>query len=289
MKNNFWPALGFLSPALLVILATIIFPFGYALFLSFHKWNLKYRSTPFVGFKNYDRILGSDKFLEILGTTAVFCVLSVTLIMIIGYLIALLLNEDFWGRGALRALLLVPWAIPEVVNGILWKWLLDPGFGILNRVLISIGLIVEYQSWLTSMPSAMICVVIAYVWTHVPLAALILLAGLQSISKDVKDAALVDGAGLFHRLFLITTPLVRPVLVVVLIFETIFALKVFDVIYVLTGGGPGRATTVLGWEIYSRTFINLSFGRGSALAMLLGLITLTVAILYFKYLNREVD
>tara|TARA_X000001036_G_scaffold119329_1_gene112822 strand:- start:4994 stop:5623 length:630 start_codon:yes stop_codon:yes gene_type:complete len=209
--------------------------------------------------------------------------------MIIGYLIALLLNEDFWGRGVLRALLLIPWAIPEVVNGILWKWLLDPGFGILNRLLISMGLINEYQSWLSSMPSAMISVVIAYVWTHVPLAALILLAGLQSISKDVKDAALVDGAGLFQRLFLITTPLVRPVLLVVLIFETIFALKVFDIIYVLTGGGPGRATTVLGWEIYSRTFINLSFGRGSALAMLLGLITLVVAILYFRFLKHEAD
>ena len=289
MKNNIWPALGFLSPALLVILTTIIFPFGYALFLSFHKWNLKYRSTPFIGLKNYTRILESEKFWEILLTTAVFCLLSVVLIMIIGYLIALLLNEDFWGRGVLRALLLIPWAIPEVVNGILWKWLLDPGFGILNRLLISMGLINEYQSWLSSMPSAMISVVIAYVWTHVPLAALILLAGLQSISKDVKDAALVDGAGLFQRLFLITTPLVRPVLLVVLIFETIFALKVFDIIYVLTGGGPGRATTVLGWEIYSRTFINLSFGRGSALAMLLGLITLVVAILYFRFLKHEDD
>ena len=285
MKSNIWPALGFLSPALLVILGTIVFPFGYAFFLSFHKWNLKYRETPFVGFKNYSRILSSETFWEILGTTAVFCVLSVILIMTIGFLIALLLNEEFWGRGLLRALLLVPWAIPEVVNGILWKWLLDPSFGILNRILINIGVIEEYHSWLNSMPSAMISVVVAYVWTHVPLAALTLLAGLQSISKEVKEAALVDGAGLFDRLILITTPLVRPVLVVVLIFETIFALKVFDIIYVLTGGGPGRATTVLGWQIYSRTFTNLAFGRGSALAMLLGLLTLTVAILYFKYLK----
>ncbi|MEE2717759.1 MAG: sugar ABC transporter permease [SAR324 cluster bacterium] len=289
MKNSTWPALGFLSPALLVILGTIVFPFGYALFLSFHKWNLKYRKTPFVGFKNYSRILGSDNFWEILGTTAVFCLLSVILIMMIGFLIALLLNEEFWGRSVLRALLLIPWAIPEVVNGILWKWLLDPSFGVANRLFLGLGLIDEYHSWLNTMPSAMICVVMAYVWTHVPLAALILLAGLQSISKEVKEAALVDGAGLFHRLFLITMPLVRPVLVVVLIFETIFALKVFDVIYVLTGGGPGKATTVLGWQIYSRTFINLSFGRGSALAMLLGLITLLVAVLYFKYLNKEED
>ena len=289
MKNNFWPALGFLSPALLVILVTIVFPFGYAFFLSFHKSNLKYRDTPFVGFKNYSRILGSETFWEIVGTTAVFCVLSVFLIMTIGYLIALLLNEEFWGRGMLRALLLVPWAIPEVVNGILWKWLLDPSFGILNRILMKIGLIEEYHSWLNSMPSAMFSVIVAYVWTHVPLAALIILAGLQSISKEVKEAALVDGAGIFDRLILITTPLLRPVLVVVLMFETIFALKVFDIIYVLTGGGPGRATTVLGWQIYSRTFTNLAFGRGSALAMLLGLLTLIVAVLYFKYLNKEED
>ena len=136
------------------------------------------------------------------------------------------------------------------------------------------------------MPSAMIWIVIAYSWKSIPLATLILLAGLQTIPKALHEAAMVEGAKAWQRTIAITLPMLRPTLTVVLIFETIFALKVFDIIYILTSGGPGKATTVLGWEIYINTFKKLDFGTGSAFAMILGLITLFFAIIFYAFLDK---
>ena len=282
-------ALLFSGPALLVIAVTILFPLGYAVFVSLHRYNLKFPVKPFIGLDNYVNQLTGFAFWRSLGTTAVFSVGAVLMIVVLGMAIATLLDQKFYGRGLLRALLLVPWAVPPVVNGLLWKWLLDPGYGVVNGLLSQLGLISDYQSWMTSMPSAMIWVIIAYAWTHVPLAALLLLAGLQTIPGELNEAATVDGATPLQRWARITFPLMMPTIMVVLIFETIFALKVFDVIYVLTGGGPGRATTVLGWQIYTRTFLQLDFGNGSALAILLGFLTLGIAFLYFRMLNRTHD
>ena len=277
----------FASPALIVIFATILFPLCYAVFLSLHRYNLKMPVRPFVGLQNYANQLTSDTFWHSLGVTFTFSAGAVTSVMLVGFFIALLLDQEFPGRGLLRGLLLVPWAVPPVVNGLLWKWLLDPGYGVVNGLLSGFGLIDSYQSWLTSMPSAMLWVIAAYTWTHVPLAALLMLAGLQTIPRELYEAAEVDGATPWHRMRMITLPLLLPTIVVVLIFETIFALKVFDIIYVLTGGGPGNATAVLGWQIYKRTFLQLDFGNGSTLAMLLGLITLLIAAGYFVLLNRR--
>jgi multiple sugar transport system permease protein len=276
----------FTSPALAVIFLTILFPLGYAVYLSLHMWNLKRPMRPFVGLRNYLNQLTSDTFWSSLGTTFIFTIGAVAAIVVVGLLIALLLDQDFMGRGLLRGLLLVPWAVPPVVNGLLWKWLLDPGYGIVNGLLKGVGAIDSYQSWLTSMPSAMLWVIAAYTWTHVPLAALLTLAGLQTIPGELYEAATIDGASIGQRFRRVTLPLLMPTLVVVLIFETIFALKVFDVIYVLTGGGPGNATTVLGWQIYTKTFHQLDFGNGSALAIILGVLTLLVAVGYFSLLNR---
>lgn len=282
-------ALLFSTPALLVICFTIIFPLGYAIYLSLHRYNLKFPIRPFVGAQNYLNQLTSDSFWESLGTTFVFSLGSVVSVLIVGLLVALLLNVGFPGQGFLRGLLLIPWAVPPVVNGLLWKWFLDPSYGMINGILKQLGVIENYQSWLTSMPSAMIWVIAAYTWTHVPLAALLILAGLQTIPTELYEAAEVDGASQWESFQKITLALLMPTLMIVLIFETIFALKMFDTIYVLTGGGPGNATAVLGWQIYSNTFLRLDFGNGSALAIILGAITLLIAIAYFSLLNRRAD
>ena len=276
----------FSAPALLVICLTVLFPFCYAFYLSLHRYKLKLKAKPFVGFGNYIKILKDDDFWTSFATTLTFAVGAVLVIVTVAFFIALLLDQDFPGRGILRALLLVPWAIPAVVNGFLWKWLLDANYGIINAIFSSVGLIETYQSWLTSMPSAMIWTILAYSWTHIPLAALLLLAGLQTIPSSLHEAAIVDGANNWQRLVNITLPMLRPTLTVVLIFETIFALKVFDIIFVLTAGGPGNATNVLGWEIYINTFRKLDFGTGSALAMLLGLLTLGIAIIFYAFLDK---
>jgi ABC-type sugar transport system permease subunit len=283
-------ALLFSTPAILIIASTILVPFAYTVFLSLHKWKLKMKPPyDFIGLENYTDLLEDDKFWGSFSTTAMFAIIAVVVIVITGILIALLLNEEFPGRGLLRGLLLVPWAIPAVVSGMLWKWLLDPSYGILNAIALQLGLIPKYQAWLSEMPGALIWTVIAYSWIHIPLAALLLLSGLQTISGSLYEAAIVDGANMWQRFTKITFPLLRPTLTVVVIFETIFAFKVFDTIFVLTAGGPGRSTTVLGWKIYTETFRKLDFGAGSALALLLGSITMLIAILFYAFLDKGVE
>jgi len=276
----------FTAPALLVICLTVLFPFGYAFYLSLHRYKLKLADRPFVGFGNYSKVLTDEDFWASFLTTVTFAAGSVVLIVTVAFFVALLLDQDFPGRGILRALLLVPWAIPAVVNGFLWKWLLNPSYGLINAMFSSVGIIDNYQSWMTNMPGAFIWTVIAYSWIHMPLAALLLLSGLQTVPKSLHEAAIVDGASPWQRLSNITLPMLRPTLTVVLIFETIFALKVFDIIFVLTAGGPGNATNVLGWEIYINTFRKLDFGTGSTIAMLLGLLTLAIAVVFYALLDR---
>ena len=283
-------ALLFSAPAVLVIAATILVPFGMAVFLSLHKWNLKRPGRErFIGLENYADWLSDKDFWIPLQTTAVFAILAVLTIVVVSLLIALLLNENFAGRGVLRALLLVPWAIPSVVNALLWKWLLNPQYGLVNAVWLELGIISEYQNMLGSMPSVMIWLVIAYSWIHIPLATLLLLSGLQTIPGDIYESAIVDGAGVLQRFAFITLPLLRPMLSIVIIFEMIFAFKVFDIIFVLTAGGPADATNVLGWQIYTETFRKLDFGAGSSIAMLLGAITLGLAILFYVFLDKGVE
>ena len=283
-------ALLFSAPAVLIIAATILVPFGLAVFLSLHSWNLKRPGRErFIGLENYADWLTDSDFWEPLRTTFTFAIMAVVLIVIISLLIALLLNEKFPGRGMLRALLLVPWAIPSVVNALLWKWLLDPTYGLINALLLETGLISTYQAWLGQMPSVMIWTVIAYSWIHIPLATLLLLSGLQTIPGDIYESAIVDGASIWQRFLFITLPMLRPMLSIVIIFEMIFALKVFDIIFVLTAGGPANATNVLGWQIYTETFRKLDFGAGSSIAMLLGAITLALAILFYAFLDKGVE
>ncbi|MGA1599098.1 MAG: carbohydrate ABC transporter permease [bacterium] len=279
-------ALLFSAPALLILIVTVVVPIFYAIYLSFHRYKLKRAKRPFIGLQNYEKILTDSGFWESLATSLVFAVSVVGVIVAVSFFLALLLDQDFPGRGLLRALLLIPWAIPDVVNALLWKWLLHPAFGIMNALFQMGGLIDEYVAWLSSMPSALIWVIIAYSWKNIPLATLLILAGLQTISKSLHEAAMVEGATAWQRTLNITLPLLRPTLTVVLIFETIFALKVFDLIYVLTSGGPGKSTTVLGWSIYINTFKKLDFGTGSALAMILGLLTLFIAIVFYAFLDR---
>ncbi len=283
-------ALLFSAPAVLIIAATILVPFLMAVFLSLHSWNLKRPGRErFIGLENYIDWLTDSDFWEPLRTTFTFAILAVVVIVVIALLISLLLNEKFKGRGVLRALLLVPWAIPSVVNALLWKWLLDPSYGLINAVLIETGLITVYQAWLSEMPSVMIWLVIAYSWIHIPLATLLLLSGLQTIPDDIYESAIVDGASIWQRFLFITLPMLRPMMSIVIIFEMIFALKVFDIIFVLTAGGPANATNVLGWQIYTETFRKLDFGAGSSIAMLLGGITLALAILFYVFLDKGAE
>jgi len=275
-------------PALVIISLTVIYPIIYSFFISLHYWNLKRpHLMRFIGFKNYVSFFSQPSFWQTMKTTIIFVSGTVVLVIVLGLLVAIVLNEKFRGRGLIRALILIPWAIPEVASGIIWKWMLDPSYGVINAILKNLGMIDHYVAFLSYPMTAMISVILANVWKQLPLTAILLLAGLQTIPIELYEVARVDGANIFQRFTKITLPLLKSSLLVVIIFETMFAFRTFDLIYVLTAGGPANATRVIGWFIYIITFRFLDFGRGSALGYILAIILLGLAFLYLKVLSHR--
>ncbi len=206
---------------------------------------------------------------------------------ILGTLLALLLNERFPGRSLLRAIILIPWAIPPVVNGLIWQWLLEGRYGLVNAVLKGAGVIDAYHSWLTDYSTAMPALIIAQVWNHIPFVSIVVLAALQTIPDEFYEAAEMDGANIFQRFYAITLPWLSHSLLLVLITQTMVALRTFDIIYVLTGGGPGDSTTVLAWLTYVTTFNFADFGKGNAYAYIIAITTMALSVVYIRMLWKR--
>lgn len=284
------PSFAFLlnSPSLLAILLLVGYPIAYSAWLSLHKYNLKRpRIFDFVGLANYRDILGSEEFWSALWLTLEFTALAVAIVVALGLAIALLLNQRFPGCAIVRTLILVPWAIPPVVNGLMWQWIYDSKVGALNGLLLSLGFIADYQGWLSDPVYALLALVSAHVWNMIPLAVILLLGALQRIPGDLYDAGRVDGCSAVTLFRHVTLPWLAQALLIVLIIQTMFAIRVFDVIYVLTAGGPGTATTTLTWQTYLTTFESLDFGHGNAYAYTVSLITLGISVVYFRVLYRR--
>lgn len=222
-----------------------------------------------------------------LGRTLYFVVVSITVEMLLGLIVATVLHENFKGRAVMRAIILIPWAIPTIVNGVLWRWIYQPNFGALNGLLSQMGLIDNYVNWLARPLLAMNMVIVADAWHMTPFYVLLILAGLQGIPESLYEAARVDGASWLQQLYRITLPLLRPTFLVLLVIRTIETFRVFDIIYALTRGGPGGGTKVLGYYAYEQTFSFLDFGVGSAVSIIITLCVLMLAILYIRLLNRD--
>jgi multiple sugar transport system permease protein len=214
--------------------------------------------------------------------------MSVSAIAVIALLIALLLNETFRGRRVISTIVLIPWAIPTVANGLLWKWIYDSGYGALNGVLLQLGLIDKYTVWLGDADRTLPLIANAFVWKEVPLAAILILVTMKSIPADLYRAARVDGANAFQRFVHITLPSLKPGFMLVMIYETMMAIRHFDLFFLLTEGGPGEASHVVAWQIYVETFRNLSFGTGSAMSYILAIVTFALAYFIIKMLGRRV-
>lgn len=284
------PSFAFLlnAPALIAIVLLVGYPIAYSAWVSLHKYNLKRpRIFRFVGFDNYAEILQSQEFLDALWITLAFTGLAVALVVLVSIPIALLLNNRFPGCGLLRALILIPWAIPPVVNGLMWQWIYDSNVGALNGLLVSVGVLEDYRGWLSDPMLALMALVSAHVWNMLPIGVILLLAALQRIPSELYDAGRVDGCNEWQLFRSVTAPWLAQPLLVVLILQTMLAIRVFDVIYVLTAGGPGTATTTLTWKTYLTTFDSLDFGRGNAYAYTVSLITLFLALVYFRLLYRR--
>lgn len=275
----------YILPAVIVIFAVIVFPLIYAFYVSLN--NVVGQSQTFVGFANYANILRSDFFWSSTGRTLYFTVVSVGLEFLLGLGVALLLNEDFPGRGIMRGLLVLPWALPTVVNGVLWSWIFDANYGALNALLKQLGIIDNYVIWLGEPLSAMNSVILADVWKNFPMVALLLLAGLQTIPDVLYEAATIDGAGRSRRFLSITIPALRPAMLVALVLRTMEAFKVFDIVYIMTKGGPANGTQAISYYTYVTTFQYTKFGYGSALSYLVALVILAMALGYFKLLKAN--
>lgn len=211
-------------------------------------------------------------------------VLAVTLY---GLGTSLLLNQAVLGSALLKVVVLLPWAIPAVISGIIWRWIFDGDYGVLNGLLLVTGAIGRYVPWMSHTITARLCMVVAHMWKQGPLAAVFLLAALQVIPAEVYDAAHIDGAGRFKAFRFVTLPYLKATLALVLIYETIVAIATFDLVYVMTGGGPADATAIIGWYAYTEIFRFLNLGHGAALAIILGVLLLALVGVYLRALRAD--
>lgn len=267
-------------PLLIVMIAVIGWPLFDTVRLSFTDAKLVGTEGDYVGLANYAKMLSNSNFQRTLITTTWFAVVSVTAEMVIGVLAALLLNQNFRSRFLLRAMMILPWALPTVVNATLWRLIYNPEYGALNAALTQIGMLDAYRSWLGEPGSALIALIIADCWKNFPLVALIALAALQAVPRDVIAASLVDGAGAFNRFRFVILPYLAGPLMVALVLRTIEAFKVFDIIWVMTRGGPANSTRTLSILVYQEAFSFQRAGSGASLALIVTLLVTVLAIGY---------
>ncbi len=278
-------------PAFIVVFALIFMPIVRAFWMSLHTIDFKRPALgqPFVGLENYIDVFQDGFFWASVGRTVYFMAVSIAIELVIGVAIALLLNQEFKGRGALRAIILIPWALPITIDAIMWKWIFNPNYGALNSLLWQLGLIDSYRAWLSDPFGALNMVIVADMWKVTPLVVLLTLAALQTIPKNLYEAAVVDGAGHWYSFWHITLPLLRPALAIILVIRTMDAFKVFDIIYIMTSGGPSDGTKVIAYYTYLEAFSYLRFGRGAALAYLMTFFIAIMAYIYIRLVSRETE
>jgi multiple sugar transport system permease protein len=269
------------APSLIVIAIVAAWPILYAIWLSLHQYSVIHPGlSRWVGVDNYTSALGSGDFWSAVKVTFIFTAISVTLELILGMGMALLMHTAFRGRSVLRAVVLVPWAILTVGTAMTWRAIVAPDVGFLNQLLQALHLPGAHTVWLAHNGYALAVMILADVWKTAPFMALLLLAGLQVIPEDVNEAAKVDGATAWQRFIRVTLPLLRPAILVALIFRTLDALRIFDLPYVLTQGANG--TTSLSLYAYQQLTQNRLIGQGSALAVLTFIIVMAVSLLYIR-------
>ena len=282
-----WYALALLAPSLILVFGVVLYPLIRTLVLSFSDVNSSLQTTtPFIGVRNYDAIFNDSAFWATVWRTAFFTVFSTGLELVVGIAIAQFLNQKIRGQWLFRSAVIVTWALPTIVNANMWRWILDGSYGSLNGLLMHLGLIDHYHDWIGGSHQALIVVALADAWKTTSLVAIILFASLQTISPELYEAAVVDGAGAWRRFTTITIPLLRPAIAVVLVLRTIEAFKVFDIIYVMTRGGPASGTTTIAFYTYLQAFSNQRFGIGSAVAYVTVAFILALCLVYMRILNR---
>jgi multiple sugar transport system permease protein len=276
-----------IAPTILIFALVIAYPLVYAVYLSFFSIYTPTLKGEWVGLENYRLMLTSGEFWVSLWTTILWTVGTLTLQIVVGVAMALLLNLNFYFRSLARSLVLFPYFVSTVVAVLVWRWMFNDVYGILNRALIVSGISDMPLDWLGSMPNAMISVILVGAWKYFPFVVIAVLARLQTIPDELYEAARIDGAGAWSRFWDVTLPQLREVLVVIVLLRTIWDFKEFDLIYLLTGGGPVTSTETLPLLVYKQAFGMNAMGRASTYAIGIMLVLLTFMILYLYRTRRE--
>ncbi|HEY1477554.1 MAG TPA: sugar ABC transporter permease [Chthoniobacterales bacterium] len=289
IRFNLWRPGPFvlLVPALASIGAVSVYPVLPGLWLSFRDTTLASPTDTFIGLSNYLQLFSDGQFWNAWIHTIQFTTASTLLETSIGLMIALVLSERFRGRGMVRAAMLVPWAIPTVVTSKMFGWLFDGQHGMVNYLLRSVGLIQHNVDWYGSPDFALTTIIIADVWKTTPFMALLLLAGLQTIPDSLAEASVIDGANAWQQFWYVRLPLLAPSLLIAAMFRALDAFRIFDLVYVLTGGGPADSTEVLSTLTYKNLFSALQFGYGSALATSMFGTEIMIAVVFGVFLLRK--
>jgi ABC-type sugar transport system permease subunit len=279
-------SLVFIIPALVSILVFLVYPFVYTIILSLSEIDLMTGKLTFVGLKQYLNLFKSKSFNESILRTIIFALFCTALSTILGTLFALFLNQKFVGRGIARSVLILPWAVPWVVIGIMWHWMLNSQFGSLNGLLYQLGFIKEYIPFLGNIKSVLFYTALPVIWRQASFSAILLLASIQTIPEELYEAATIDGASMLQRFINITLPWMLPTLMIVIMINTLYGLMQFDTVFVMTEGGPANATEIIAIHMYRTAFEKLKLGAGAAIGYILTLICLVLGIFYVNILNR---
>lgn len=276
-----------LFPCMIIIAAVFVIPICYSLLMSFNSVNISNQEWSFVGLKNYTNLFSDQYFLQSMGVTAKFTVLSVCFEMIMGTLMAVLLNQKFRGRGFVRGIMIIPWALPTVVNALLWKWVFNANYGAFNALLTQMNIIDEYQAWLAHPESAFYCLLFANIWKETPYVVLLVLAGLQSIPSELYESASVDGCNPIRAFFTITLPMIKHILLILVITKTIWTIQTYDVVAIMTAGGPASSTQLISYYVQKMSFKFFDFGSGAAMSYIIMLVTFFLSVLYIKSMSKD--
>jgi len=287
MRKN-WTAYLFLAPGLLHFLIFTLFAVSFAFYISFHKWNIIQPDKPFVGFDNYVRLFQDPRFLRAVTNTLTFMI-GVPLNLAAGLAVALLLNTKVRGQAIFRTMFYIPVVTPLVVSSIIWKWVYQGDYGLLNYYLLKFGLISHKIVWLANPDLALPALIIMMIWGGTGGTMVIFLAGLQGIPEEMYDAAKVDGANAIQRLLYITIPLLRPTTFFLLITGVIGTFQIFTEVYIMTNGGPLNRTTTIGYYLYTKAFRELDMGYATAMAFVLFAMIFVFTLIQWKYTRGDVE
>jgi multiple sugar transport system permease protein len=287
MRKN-WSAYLFIAPGLIHFAIFTLFAVGFAFYISFHEWNIIKPDKPFVGLDNYVKLIGDPRFHRAVKNTLTFMV-GVPLGLLTGLFVALLLNTKVRGQAIYRTLFYIPVVTPLVVSSIIWKWVYQGDYGLLNYYLLKLGIIEKKIVWLADPDLALPALILMMIWGGTGATMVIYLAGLQSIPEEMYDAAKVDGANALQRLLYITIPLLRPTTFFLFITSVIGTFQIFTEVYIMTNGGPLNRTTTIGYYLYTNAFRELEMGYATAMAFVLFAMIFGFTLLQWKYTRGDVE